>query len=407
MKLPQPKPFLTGRICLLLFLAVFPLCLLSSVQATDGIEPSLDAVEINVFGQKYPQLSVAKRLDQLEQQLGTHPTTPHPTERYRVSRLLDAQQAALPVEDRQAAVRAYNRAVDETTKGDTNAAMRDCREAIALNPYLIPAYNNLAHLQEKARLYDEAATTYRQVLTMAPDEPLLHFNLAVVLEKAGKIPESFEAYRQYVTLSDKPDPQIVALLASYDAKRRKGAMDPDYVALASRDSYGVRLVWPTWQVPIPVHIVLSNAEQAAFLNCIHQGFDRWMHATDGRLRFREVGNPDQARLFITLQPGPLMSPNASIGHASFDRMILENGKDPMQELKVSIVVNTGEIQGDLPLPYRQEQVSKLLLHELGHAVGIWGHSNDPDDIMYTHPIVSALSARDLRTIRRLYGLRSL
>jgi hypothetical protein len=372
-----------------------------------GVERSLDAVEINVFGQKYSHLPVPKRLERLEQQLDTRPAAPHPTERYRASRLLEAQQAALPSEERQAAVRAYNRAVDEAAKGNADAAMRDCREAIKLNPYLIPAYNNLAHLQEKARLYDEAAVTYRQVLAIAPDEPLLHFNLAVVLERIGKIPESFEAYRQYVTLSDKPDPQVVALLASYDAKRRKGGAEQDYVALASRDSHGVRLVWPDWQVPIPVYLTLSNAEQTAFLDCVHQGFDRWTQATNRRLRFREVGAPDRARLFITLQPGPLMSPDASIGHASFDRLVLESGEDPMRELKVSIVVNTGELQGDLPLSHRQEQVSRLLLHELGHAVGIWGHSNDPGDIMYTHPIVSDLSARDLKTIRRLYGLNAL
>ena len=77
----------------------------------------------------------------------------------------------------------------------------------------------------------------------------------------------------------------------------------------------------------------------------------------------------------------------------------------MRVLKVSIIVNTGDQYTDLNVEGRKEQVSRLVLHELGHAIGIWGHSKDPNDIMYTHPIVSQLSPRDIHTVRRLYGLR--
>jgi predicted Zn-dependent protease len=122
------------------------------------------------------------------------------------------------------------------------------------------------------------------------------------------------------------------------------------------------------------------------------------------LRFREVGYPDEARIIITLKPGPLMAPDTSIGHASFNNAIL-NTENPMRQLKVTIMVNTGDQYSDLSIDNRREQVTKLVLHELGHAIGIWGHSKDPNDIMYTHPIVSQLSSRDIKTVRRLYGLQ--
>jgi predicted Zn-dependent protease/Flp pilus assembly protein TadD len=383
-------------------LQIVSVCVLSANVQAQNMERSLDAVELNVLGKKYSRLPTERRLAQLERQLDTAPPV-HQSVKYRMSRVLDAQQEAVPSEERQAAVRLYNRSVDAAARGDTAAAMQDCREAIKLNHYLIPAYNNLANLQEKTRQYDAAAATYQQVIAIAPNEPLLHFNLAVILEKIGKIPEAFDAYRRYVELSDAPDLQIVSLVASYDAKRRQGGNETDYLFLATKDSQGTRLVWPTWQVPIPVYVALTEPSQAAFMENVHQAFDRWSQATGGRLRFREVGVPEQARIYIALQPGPLMAPGASIGHASFNMMTL-NSDDPMRELKVNIAVNTGELHSDIPLPHRQEQVSKLLLHELGHSVGLWGHSNDPGDIMYTHPIVSTLSSRDLKTIRRLYDL---
>jgi len=41
-------------------------------------------------------------------------------------------------------------------------------------------------------------------------------------------------------------------------------------------------------------------------------------------------------------------------------------------------------------------------HELGHALGIFQHSPDPGDLMYSDPVVTAPSARDRNTINRAY-----
>lgn len=41
-------------------------------------------------------------------------------------------------------------------------------------------------------------------------------------------------------------------------------------------------------------------------------------------------------------------------------------------------------------------------HELGHALGIFQHSPDPGDLMYSDPVVTAPSERDRNTINRAY-----
>lgn len=41
-------------------------------------------------------------------------------------------------------------------------------------------------------------------------------------------------------------------------------------------------------------------------------------------------------------------------------------------------------------------------HELGHALGIFQHSPDPEDLMYSDPVVTAPSERDRNTANRAY-----
>lgn len=367
------------------------------------LDKSLDTVELNVLGKKYPQVPTEVRLQQLEKSLGSQPA-PGKSPQYRVSKIFSAQQLAVSAENKKSAVRLYNRGVDEANQGNTDAAMATYDQAIQVDPYLIAAYNNLANLQEKKHLYDDAANTYRKALSMSPQEPLLHFNMAVILEKEGKVVEAYDHYREYVKLSPSPNPQIVELIRNFDAKHLASKNTPDYYSLTTQESQGERLAWPDYELPVPVYIHLNDPGQAVFLSNLYQDFDTWTQVTNGKLRFREVGMPIDARILITLKQGPLMAPDASIGHASFNVQSLDS-EDPMRSLRVTIVVNTGEPDNDLSLDNRREQVSKVALHELGHAIGIWGHSKDPNDIMYTHPIVSRLSPRDINTVRRLYGIK--
>jgi predicted Zn-dependent protease len=55
---------------------------------------------------------------------------------------------------------------------------------------------------------------------------------------------------------------------------------------------------------------------------------------------------------------------------------------------------------------RQEAIQATSLHELGHGFGLWGHSNNPNDVMAAIPgakPIIELSPRDRITLSWLYG----
>ena len=61
-------------------------------------------------------------------------------------------------------------------------------------------------------------------------------------------------------------------------------------------------------------------------------------------------------------------------------------------VKVDISINPAATSAGNPL-------AALVTHELGHAIGIGGHSPDAGDVMFSAPAVSSPSARDITTLR--------
>ena len=57
---------------------------------------------------------------------------------------------------------------------------------------------------------------------------------------------------------------------------------------------------------------------------------------------------------------------------------------------------------DPEAPGLEECLALTTAHELGHALGIWQHSDSTTDLMFADPLVSQPSDRDLQTVELLY-----
>lgn len=68
-----------------------------------------------------------------------------------------------------------------------------------------------------------------------------------------------------------------------------------------------------------------------------------------------------------------------------------------QRLRIAMWWYAGEAAEDVV-----NCLARVTVHEIGHALGIFAHSPNRDDLMYTRPEVTAPSLRDRATIQVLY-----
>lgn len=102
------------------------------------------------------------------------------------------------------------------------------------------------------------------------------------------------------------------------------------------------------------------------------GFDEWVRATRGIVRYQVVPAGAQADVTVTFTPHPPAS-------------------GPTQTGGLTVLTRTGAAlrKAALSLTERDEDpdgFQATAAHEFGHALGIGGHSDDPGDLMF--PVMS-------------------
>lgn len=145
--------------------------------------------------------------------------------------------------------------------------------------------------------------------------------------------------------------------------------------------------------PLKVYIETHPQNQALYKqnyrNYVAESLKVWDEALDGRMKYTYTTNPKEADISIHWVSSfddryVAGLTTYRVGHATI-------------EIK-TISVPEADIKGNI-------------IHEFGHALGISGHSNNPDDIMVgmrkwhrdNVPYNPKLSQRDVQAIKRLYS----
>ncbi|WP_303673757.1 matrixin family metalloprotease [Vampirovibrio chlorellavorus] len=130
---------------------------------------------------------------------------------------------------------------------------------------------------------------------------------------------------------------------------------------------------------------------------IKDAFAEWQRALQNRIMF--VFMPDTTQTDMVVNWWPLSTPTIERGAAGLNMMSTWGKYIAKNDLFISLNDQTGQ-------PHSPGLLYATALHEIGHSLGIQGHSDQPADIMYFSVNEgSRLSQRDVNTLLKIYAAK--
>jgi predicted Zn-dependent protease len=191
-----------------------------------------------------------------------------------------------------------------------------------------------------------------------------------------------------------------ALATSGCASSGGAAPDDDYLKYVWVEvpvSEKVLLRWSARQMPLKLHLPApppdTSSDPEAVADVVRDGVLDWTGAAGPDVpRFIFVDDPGDADIPIVWANEP--GGDWYIAHCVYDVDLTT------RRFGVARILVTTHVGRELPL----HVLYQTMLHEMGHALGLMGHSPDPGDIMYRNVGgAEGLSSRDHETLRRLYA----
>jgi len=151
-----------------------------------------------------------------------------------------------------------------------------------------------------------------------------------------------------------------------------------------------RRQWCVWVEPIQ-----ASGPAALWEQRWHQAVLKALHTWQELLPITLVTQPDQAQVLVQRRRPPLQNQRASHGRALLELLEVKRSDHWQLEPRVTVLISPGQAQ---------PAIQATALHELGHAFGLWGHSDQAGDVMAATPGAKPLlllSARDRLTLQWL------
>jgi predicted Zn-dependent protease len=166
--------------------------------------------------------------------------------------------------------------------------------------------------------------------------------------------------------------------------------------------------WSLSSMPLKYFVQCDKDTPNYYYEQIDSAFKDWQRESDEIVKFQKINNPTNANIIISFKgTAPAYNQNTEYKIA-LTSPIIEN-EIILKRMKINAFVKTDRNEFLTP-----NQVKTVITHEIGHALGIWGHSKDNTSVMYsslTNPfnfyerrIDTPISSKDIDTLKLLYAL---
>ncbi len=147
-----------------------------------------------------------------------------------------------------------------------------------------------------------------------------------------------------------------------------------------------------WMYPKQLKVYIPPNHKRTVM--MKHAFAEWTRVTGGKLAFKYAPSPNVAKIQVFFVD---KIPNADreIGLTRF--RFSNSGKLLSAQIYIAEKTSSGRVLGN-------DSVYTVMLHEIGHAMGISGHSSDPLSIMYpVEDDKQEILKSDLKTLAEIYG----
>ena len=283
-------------------------------------------------------------------------------------------------------------------RADYKGANLEFKQAVQDSPYNVNYRYYYAQTLIQLNRLHEAQSEYQKIIETDPNSEAARFSV-IGISKIRNYLDNRDF--DYKAASSDTENSLADALSSLDKK----LVNESYIQNVANER-GLIVRWSTSKMPVTVNITGGSQTYATLAK---EAFSAWGKASGGVIKISYTGNPANADIRITFKNNlDTAKKNEGSKESGFIAGLTNsNTKDNFLNY-ASMTISIRDPAGNV---LSENQTYNTIIHESGHALGIWGHSNEKEDIMcsvnYEYKNTDKkrkLTQRDINTIKLLYKL---
>lgn len=228
----------------------------------------------------------------------------------------------------------------------------------------------------------------------------------------SKMPMTYSVQKKLVEVAQRDDNSKAEKLATKLILKYRKRINDKYGQNYIKDTLlnNVVVRWSMQSFPISYYIETNDSTPEYYGTVAEGAFADWARETDDFISFVRVKNPASAKIYIKFygRPDIVARNDKTTYEIATTTPVLENS-NIIKQMEINCYEKTHENKF-----LTQEQLKTVMAHEIGHAIGFWGHTEDNKTIMYSslnnsynyyeNRIDTSLNEKDIATLKLLYAL---